>query len=179
MYGRLEAAANVAVLITSCLLAGFLVQRSCSTTTNDAARGPEVTPGMKIEIDGVDWQAPPLTTVLALNTSCRFCTESAAFYREISRAAAAVDVPVLALFPQTESEGRAYLGTLEVRVDDVRQIRLSTVRVRITPTVIVVDRQGTVLRAWHGRLASELEQEVLAFIGSRGTASRMQQKGES
>jgi len=71
---------------------------------------------------------------------------------------------VVAVFPQDTSEGRKYLDGLNVPITEVAQATLDSLGVRGTPTLVIVDKTGTVKQSWVGRLTAERETEVLSRI---------------
>ena len=105
------------------------------------------------------------TLVLALSTQCHFCTESAPFFQRV-RKETAKDLKMVAVLPQPVNDSHKYLESEGVQVDEVRQARLNTIGVRGTPTLLFVDRSGTVKEAWQGRLLPDQEEEVLAALRS-------------
>jgi len=114
-------------------------------------------------LPGVDWSKNEKTLVVAISSSCHFCTESAAFYRDIR---ARTRIHTIAVLPQSVNEGRNYLNNLGVQVDEVLQAPLSSIDVSGTPTLILVGRDGTVIRTWLGKLPPELEKEVFLSVGA-------------
>lgn len=67
----------------------------------------------------------------------------------------------MALFPQRAEDGRQYLSRLGVSVDEVQQLQPGSIDVPGTPTVILVDSQGTVQNVWVGKLTEVKEAEVV------------------
>lgn len=51
-----------------------------------------------------------------------------------------------------------------MQVDDVKQASLSTIGVRGTPTLLLVDNKGTVADVWQGKLDSGQEERLLAVL---------------
>ncbi len=130
-----------------------------------APSGPSV--GTQIALPGVNWSDSDQTVVLALSNKCHFCTESAPFYQKLTRELAdKKNVRVLAVFPQDTSEGKKYLDGLNVPIAEVAQATLDSLGVRGTPTLVIVDKSGTVQQSWVGRLTAERETEVLNRVKS-------------
>lgn len=71
------------------------------------------------------------------------------------------------MLPQNVSEGRNYLSSLGVQVDDMLQASLSSIDVSGTPTLLLVSRDGRVIRTWLGKLPPDLEREVLLSVGEK------------
>jgi thioredoxin-related protein len=71
---------------------------------------------------------------------------------------------LVAVLPQPTNEGRYYLEKLGVFVDEVKQLPLESIGVQGTPTLMLLDRSGTVTKSWIGRLPPEREQTVLSAL---------------
>jgi thiol-disulfide isomerase/thioredoxin len=121
--------------------------------------------GSQISLPGINFSDSDETVVLALSDKCHFCTESAPFYQRLTQElAASKKVRVVAVFPQEVDAGKKYLDGLKVPITDVAQATLNTFGVRGTPTLMVVDKNGTVQQTWVGKLTPERETEVLSRI---------------
>ena len=162
LYKRVELLANIAIILVAILIVGVLVQRYFFTPT--VKPPPTIAIGSKVSLPAVDWAANRKTLVLALQTSCHFCTESAPFYQHLVQAAAAKDVKLVAVLPQPPNEGHDYLNKLSVPISDVRQATLSSLSVAGTPTLIMVNEKGEVAGVWVGKLPSDKETELLAKL---------------
>ena len=123
----------------------------------------DVLMSIKESLPGVDWAKNRRTLVLALSTQCHFCTESAPFFQRIQKERAR-DLKLLAVLPQSITEGHRYLEGEGVKVDDVRQAELSSIGVNGTPTLLLVDSKGAVSQVWQGKLQPEQEGGVLAVL---------------
>jgi hypothetical protein len=166
-----ELAANVAIIAVAIMLgvvwakSQFAGSAPPPVVNNSPAPTQTLRPGGKIDIPEVDWQKNGQTLVLALSTSCHFCTESAPFYRQLKREGN--DARLLAVFPQAASEGEAYLKKLAVPVDEVRQVPFDLLNVRGTPTLVLVDSGGEVKDTWVGKLPPNQEGQVLTRLKQR------------
>lgn len=137
----------------------------------DSARGerPAMPPapaiGSQISVPGVNWSESDETVLLALSNTCHFCTESAPFYQKLLRETAErKNLRVVAVFPQEVGQGKKYLDDLNVPITQIAQASLDSFKVRGTPTLLIVDKSGTIKQAWVGRLNAERESEVLNRI---------------
>lgn len=159
---RLEVAVNLAILAAFLLVAALAAQRFWHTRTADRLSEPEI--GAQVSLAGVDWSKSNRTLVLAISTTCHFCSESAEFYKKLVPEAISHGVSVVAVLPQPIAEGKLYLDGLGVRVENVRQSPLVDVDVGGTPTLLFVDSRGKISKAWVGKLAPERESQVLAGL---------------
>ena len=160
----IEVIANVAIICVAISLGLVLISRtirSSRVTDSDSATVKD----QKIQLPGIDWSRNEQTLVLAISSTCHFCTESAAFYRDIR---ACTRVYTIAVLPQSVDEGRNYLRNLGVQVDEVLQAPPGSIDVGGTPTLLLIARDGTVVRRWIGKLPPDLEKEVLLSVGAEG-----------
>ena len=104
------------------------------------------------------------TLVLALAPGCDSCSESAPFYRRLSADLATQRVHMTAVLPGSVEEGREYLRNLNVEIGDVRQGSFELLKIRGTPTLILIDEQGVVRNVWLGRFPTDKERQVIDMI---------------
>lgn len=170
MAGKLtrtiELTTNIVIITVAVLLSIVLVNNHILHGGQPDARAldsPRTIPtGTKVSLRDVNWAANKRTLLMVLSDGCRFCTESADFYKKLAQERAKHDdMRIIAVLPQEVSAGQAYLNKLGVSVDEVRQLPLNLVGVRGTPTLILVDDKGLVTASWVGKLPSEKEVEVL------------------
>jgi hypothetical protein len=104
--------------------------------------------------------------VLMLSTQCRFCTESMGFYRRIAGLPAMqtgkIRLSVISLQPKGLME--EYLQTHSLPVHAIFTVPEAGVGVPGTPTLILLDRHGTVTRSWFGALPPDVEVDVVGAI---------------
>ena len=170
MAGRLtrtiELTTNIAIITVAVLLSIVLVKNyllpSVGPNANAPGSPPAVPTGTQISLQDVNWAATKRTLLLVLSDNCRFCTESADFYKKLAQERAKHDdARIIAVLPQDVEAGKTYLNKLGVAVDEVRQLSLDAIGVRATPTLILVDDKGVVTESWVGKLPAEKESEVL------------------
>jgi hypothetical protein len=165
---KIETTANVAIILVALVVGAVLVKRHFLTSQSrteqpqSSTRGP--VPGARTSLDEVDWTKSKQTLLLALSKGCRFCTESAPFYRRLaSETYGRSDLRLIAVFPrETFSEAKDYLDELGVSLSDIRHAPLDAIGARGTPTLVLVDSGGTVIDSWTGRLTEEKESELLS-----------------
>src|SRR4029077_1050075 len=160
---RIEVAANVGVVIVALLAIGLFVRGQFTRSTEPHQIIPI---GSKFEIQNVDWGTSRGTVILALSTTCHFCTESAPFYRELTKYAKDRHIRTIGIFPQPFQDAATYLKNENVEVDEIRQSPLSAIQVSGTPTLLLIDPKGTVQGAWMGKLPAKNEKDVFAKLGS-------------
>ena len=163
----IEVTANVAIICVAISLGVVLISRTIRSyrMTVSESINTALVKDQKIQLPGVDWSKNQQTLVMAISSTCHFCTESAAFYRDIR---ARTHVHTIAVLPQSINEAHDYLSNLGIEVDEVLQAPLSSIDVNGTPTLKLVGRDGTVIRTWIGKLPPESEKEVLLSVGNAG-----------
>lgn len=158
---------SVSVLLGIVLVKHFILRKPANTRSDQVAQrsDPRPQPGTKISVAEIDWSRSSRTLVLAISNTCHYCTESAEFYKTlVQRKAGSSSVRIVAALPQTQEQAKAYLDKLGVSVDEVKQIPLASIGVSATPTLILIDRNGTVIESWVGKLPSDKENEVLGRL---------------
>lgn len=166
IFRRIEAFANVAIIVVAVLLGVTLTRNFILTDSAPPARAADVKLGAKLALPGVDWAESERHLVLVLQRGCHFCTESAHFYRRlVGGAAGRSDLRLIAALPQGVGESRQYLQEIGVVIDEVRQAAPSSLGARGTPTLLLVDASGAVTDAWVGKLSPAGEEAVLRRLG--------------
>lgn len=159
---RIEIAANIAIIAVAALLGIVLFKNYLVAKPQEKAPSVEYgnqAKNTKISIPDVDWHENGQTLVLAVSSVCHFCTESGPFYQQLAKAHGRTHL--LAVLPQPVEEGKRYLETLGVAVDEIKQSSLNAIDVRGTPTLLLVNSDGVVTNSWIGKLQAEQEAEVL------------------
>lgn len=158
---KIELVANLAIIVVACLLATVLVKNYVvnkhTERVNTNASQPSNSPTVS-SLD-IDWRQNKQTLLLAVSSTCHFCTESAPFYQQLAKSSGRTRL--IALLPQPINEGKKYLEGLGVTVDEVRQATLSSINVNGTPTLLLVDSNGVVIKTWIGKLAVAQQEDVL------------------
>lgn len=159
----IEVSANVAIVVVAVLLVFTLGKRYLFPPA-PAPAPKEIVAGSTVSVPNFDWSQSNRTLLLVLQKDCRYCTESAPFYRTLVSTAPGKATKLLAVLPQEESVAREYLKSLDVQINDVRQSSLGSLHVRGTPTLILVDSNGKVIKSWVGKLPDGGEKEVLSSL---------------
>jgi thioredoxin-related protein len=164
LYKKVELLSNIAIIIVALMLGVVLVKHYIIGST-----GPDdvktISAGTKISLPDVKWDDSRQTLLIVLSQGCHFCSESVPFYQRLTEEVKGrSDVRLLAVLPQPPGEGQKYLDDLGVPIKDVKQAELSSIPVRGTPTLVLVDSKGVVTDAWIGKLPSDKEAEVISKL---------------
>lgn len=167
LYKRVELVANIAIILLAISLAVVLVKRFVFSdrNQNQAADQLQSNVGAKVSLPDIDWSRSDKNLLLMLSDSCRYCTESAPFYKRLVQERTQRDTfRLIAVLPQPVSDGRRYLNGLGVDLDEIKQLSSGAIRIRGTPTLLLVNSAGVVTDEWLGKLPEEKENEVLSRL---------------
>lgn len=156
---KLEVTANVLIIVVALILGGVLVKKYFFTETAPERKSPVV--GQKVSVNGIDLSAHQKTVLLVLQKDCKYCTESAVFYKNLIEQTKDKNIKVTAVLPQSKEEAEQYIKELGISGIEVRQSQLDPLNVGGTPTIIVTDNQGVISDTWMGKLPPDKESEVI------------------
>jgi hypothetical protein len=168
---KVELAANISIILLAVMTGVTLYKTHLSadppknanpTISGSGITKPSTFIGSKVNLSGVNWKVNGQTVLLALSTTCHFCSESTPFYRQLLKERGSIHI--IAVLPQTVDAARKYLEQHGVTVDDVRQAQLDSIDVQATPTLLLVNDAGVITSSWVGKLAADKEAEVLSKL---------------
>lgn len=117
-------------------------------------------------ISGLDLSKHDFSLLLLLKNGCEFCEESMPFYRQLGALAEhnQTNVFIAAVVPDGPTTARVMLKLHNVDVPIFPSISLRQLRIRGTPTLLLINREGVVQRIWIGKLPPNVEGEVISTI---------------
>jgi len=91
---------------------------------------------------------------------------SVPFYQRISdlRQKSQLRAAFLAVMPDNRETGSKFLAANNIGVDGMYSLPLSDIKVSGTPTLLLLDNQGRIEKAWVGQLPAAQENAVLAAL---------------
>lgn len=163
----LEAASYIALLVV-CSFGSYRLWQLKPENTRPSVT--DSTPAVPTSVAGkvpVDLTSKKKWIVLILSTECHYCQESAPFHEHLAQMLRnSADTGVIAVFPQNLQAVEQYEATYKVSFPNtVTDASLTQLQVRGTPTLLVVDQQGKVLKSWRGLLPDNSEKEVRTELG--------------
>lgn len=165
----LEVTTNIAVILVAVLVIGtfawnFYHARQGETVLESGLLKNTVLSPLR----GVSYSESPQTLLIAMNTQCRYCSESTAFYNRLAefRRTGKGAVRILAVFPNSTDEVREYVSRTGLDLDTIAATDLEQLNVAGTPTVILVDGHGKVVDFWVGKLTTDSEEEILRRLSA-------------
>jgi thiol-disulfide isomerase/thioredoxin len=114
------------------------------------------------------WQEHDHSLVLAARVDCSHCKASAPLYRQLQLAVANATnrVGLIAVFPDSPDKIQAFFQQFNFNMPTIAGMPLERLAVSGTPTLLLTDSKGTVIRVWVGELDSEEQSELLAQLRS-------------
>jgi hypothetical protein len=166
----LDTVANIAIIVV-CAIAAFILIRNNFFKPNQAGgpRPPEIAAGEKYAALG---QMVPAgadrALVVAVSPTCHFCEESMPFYKRLvdERNQKGSKVKVIAAVPRKEAqaEEQQKMAAAGVNPDGVVVLDFDSVKLRGTPTILLVDTAGEVHEVWVGKQPVSGENEILEAL---------------
>lgn len=166
MKQKLDAAANAMVILVGLVMVCVFVRNYGFWGRVTSPSEHEIQPGTQLTIRGVDWNRSDRTLVLALRKGCRYCEESMAFYRQLvgMQRAGQFKADIVAVLPNDANSAHDFMESSGLSVTTVPKTPLESIQVQGTPTVILVDRGGHVVRSWVGVLSEGRKQEIVKSL---------------
>ena len=174
MKAKIEVVANVAVILLAVVIGSVYLRDRFS------AHGPEpneVKAGDRLaRLDGWDWGAHDRSLVLVLKKGCHFCEDSAPFYQRLAaqQQEARSNTAIVAVFPDAADAVKEAVQAEALGVHALAGVPLEKLKVSGTPSVLLVDRNGTVVNVWIGMLSPRQELEVMRAVACAGNTCRDQ-----
>ena len=172
MKTKIEVVANVAVILLAIVIGSVFLKDRFSGPAPEQA---EVKAGDRLpSLDGWDWGAHDRTLLLVVRKGCHFCEDSAPFYQRLlaQQRQDGSNTAVLAVSPDPAEAAKEMVQAEGLGVQALAGVPLERLKVSGTPTLLLVDKNGTVLNAWIGMLSPKQEVEVMRAAACSGGSCR-------
>jgi thioredoxin-related protein len=169
VYQKVELTANILIIVVALLIGAVIVQKYFIASPQPAAnQPPRVEPkiGAQMNVPDVNWSQQPKTLILALQADCRFCNDSAPFYKRVIETVRTKNVKLVAVFPTGIEKSITHLKELGLDGMEVKQSSLGSLQVSGTPTLILTNEKGEITDYWVGKLSLDKETEVINKLNS-------------
>lgn len=161
---RLEVLTNVAVLLVAVSILVVLAlnyvggQKPTPRIVEGLQKGQQLP-----AISGVDYTGAASTLLIAMNTRCEYCTQSIPFYNQLAdlKNNGKISPRTVAVFPNTATEVQRYARQYELKIDHQSSIDFEQLKLAGTPTMILVDQNGSIINFWVGALKPEAQRQFL------------------
>lgn len=159
----IELAISILIISISVSLSAFAINRFLISPLKTSQ--PETK--REINLSGYNFAENSKTLILALQSNCHFCNESAPFYKRLVEKAKGKDIKLVAVLPTSIEESRPHLDKLGLSEIEVKQSSLDDLLITGTPTLILFDNTGAILNSWVGKLPPEIETKVLEELAPK------------
>lgn len=151
-----------AVVVLACLVATFTyVERRGGLGSRVKASPEGQLTGSQISIPGVDWKTDSIHVVLAFSAKCTFCRMSLPFYSSLAQI---IRSPLRVVTPDPTHEVAGIFAAAQITSASFHQLGLDKLGIKATPTLLVVDTSGRVVKDLVGRLDPEREEKLIAMV---------------
>jgi hypothetical protein len=160
---RLETIANIAVIIAVVALVIFLGHQELIHRNSPSVATARSLEGKAVHLPGVKFAAQSRTLVMVISTRCHFCRDSEPFYKELAEKSGS-RVKLVAVLPQPQAEAELYVRQAIAPSIQVVSMRIDSLGVTGTPTLLLIDGSGRVQKAWVGKLDASSQQQVQSLL---------------
>ncbi len=173
MQKKLEIITNVAIVCAALLICFTLYRQhlhraeAASTNAAESDLASRLNPGKQLSAPaGYVWAEHDRTLMLALRYGCIHCEHNMDFYgRLVQQIRNAPTVALVSVFPDDRFVAEHDLDTHGLQnVQFLANTDFDQLHVFGTPTLLLVNNQGTIVRSWIGELSSEQQADVMAAI---------------
>ncbi len=160
---NLETAVNITTLICIVSLIAFFGYRWISPQSQQSNYKEDFAEGKTLaEVPNLNEANYEKSVILILNTDCKYCNASLDFYRKLSNTKYDVNSRQLtALFLQPEEIVNKYVKDKGFPIRVIPGADFEKLKIGLTPTIVIIDRQRRIIKSWFGQLKAEQEQEVI------------------
>jgi len=128
-----------------------------------AASTPPYVAGQKIDVPSAWYTESPHTLIVFARASCAACEKAQPFLKQLVQHMNGRGVPMMAHPPGAPEEDAIFARTLGVAPEHIK-MTTENLRVRATPTIVLVDWQGRVVNAWEGATKPEDRLAMIAAV---------------
>jgi rhodanese-related sulfurtransferase len=161
---------NIAILFAAIVLSALLVKKFFfqPAQNSDYLIATKAT----LVINGINWADSDRTVLVALGKDCKYCSESAKFYRRLAAGITSQNkTRLIAVFSEKDLGAEAYLKQLEIPIREVHYVSLSSLGIKSVPILAILDRNGVVTDMWAGKLSPLKEKALISMLGLEDTTS--------
>jgi peroxiredoxin len=105
--------------------------------------------GQTIDVPADWYQNAPYTMVLFARANCGACQNAQPFFKQLANGLKGRAAVILAGSEQDREEDSEYARALGLK-DPAIRITPAGLKVRLTPTLVLINRRGEILGAWEG-----------------------------
>jgi hypothetical protein len=164
---KLEVLANLAIITLVVLIAASLFRQHVGRAKANE-NGDELTAGKSVSAPaGYRWEQHSRTLLMALRYGCVHCERNMELYREIESkfVKESAETQLLSIFPDDAFVAQHDIDEHGLHgLPFLANVDFDKLHVFGTPTLLLIDNRGTILRSWIGELSKEKQDEVMQVI---------------
>jgi hypothetical protein len=122
--------------------------------------------GTAIDTPAEWYQGAPYTLLLFARASCTACQSAEPFFKRLIHDIGTTIRVVLVTSAGEADEDALYARQLGLEAQSIRTA-VPGLKVRVTPTLVLVDRQGTIVDTWEGVGAPDKQSQISESLTSR------------
>ena len=168
---RLERAANVATIVAALVVCTYFGVRltTKAEVASPPAQRPAFTRGDRFPTTlGVAFGGgQSIRLFVAVREGCRFCEASTEFYRRLATRVSGTGVSLVGVCPSSSEACAEYFEKRSIPVGMAIGDEIGNLRIRGTPTLVLVSGDGKVLDTWEGQLPADKEEAVLSTVAGK------------
>ena len=148
---RASIAASAGLALTLLATAGYVAwpRVAAAMGVKPAAAPPAYAVGEQIDVPAAWYNGADTTLIVFARASCAACEKAQPFLTQMVARMQGHGAAVMAHPPGLDADDRQFARSLGI-ADDHIQVVSGALKVRATPTILVVNRQGRILEAWEG-----------------------------
>ena len=159
---KIDLATNILTIIVAILFIGIFAQKYFFSSSKTSSKTPTI--GKQISIENFDFSTNKKNVFIVMMKGCRFCEASMAFYKKLIQQNQNNNIKIIAVFPPESPEIETYLKKYGIIGFEIKYLHPSSLETEATPTIIVTDETGKIIKYWIGSLSEEKEMEVTTFL---------------
>jgi hypothetical protein len=169
MKKAIEVVANIAIIVVCVFICCIFIFRAGGLQTSGYLTGssePRLVGKTLWPFPTYQWANHPKTMILALRVGCHFCEANIPFYRTLSELQEQdkLNAHLLVVMPDDRLTATKMLESSGLQLDGLYGESLHALNVSGTPTLMLLDNNGRIQRAWVGQLDTDSENQVFRVL---------------
>jgi thiol-disulfide isomerase/thioredoxin len=165
---RLSVVASLALVLMVGVTTSYIAWPRVASAVGIKPAAPPVPPPAYIVGQGIDvpsswYSSSPRTLVLFARDSCGACQKAQPFLKTLVAGLGNKVSVVMAHPAGTDVEDAAFAKSLGLADTNIHVVT-ANLRVRVTPTLVLVNQQGEILAAWEGAGKADKQAEIVKTI---------------
>jgi len=162
---RFSVAATLGLVLMVAATAGYI---GWPRVANALGLKPEVPPpayaaGQRVDVPAAWYDSSPKTLIIFGRASCVACQKAQPFLKGLVARLNGRAPAFLAHLPGADADDVAFANSLGITGDRIVVVG-PDLRVRATPTIVLVNQNGTVIDAWEGAGPPERQSSIIKAI---------------